>query len=792
MNSSFPLVSIVIPVYNGSNYLRESIDSALAQTYGNIEILVINDGSIDEGATECIALSYGDRIRYFHKENGGVASALNYGIEQMRGEYFSWLSHDDLYTPEKIEKQIEALFLCEDKTIIVNCGYQVINSHGKLLYNMDPFDRFSKEQLERPLFALLRGCVHGCTLLIHKSHFERAGVFDINLPTTQDYDLWFRLMRGRAILYIKGLFVKSRSHDEQSSKTLLSAHIQECTHLWINMISSPSEAEKCQTDGTVYMFYNNTRSYLLEYTLYTDVITKLDELSLHAAKNEWLESGFDEHLKKELGAKIECAEYLRIDQLIRMKKKRPRIAFLLPLPSALGGLNKVVLQIAAQLCDFYELYLLSMYEDDKTGYLLDDRINHLVLPTINSNRRFLTKVLSLIEIDVCIISHNCDKYWLELYGYLRSIGIKSIAWNHEFYFLPYWNSALFDCLEIKNAALAQADAVIWLNSFSANAYALLHDNAVVMHNPVTIAPPKVLPDKRQKNIVAISRFDDPRKGFRELLYTFAEVAKHCPESSLFVLGSYDLDQPVVGEEDNITYAQLIKKLCLPKDRVIFIGWKEDIEEYLSSARVHLMPSKYEGFGLVITEAAAYGVPSVIFDGSGLDDIIKDGIDGRILPIGDIKGMANAVVELLQNDDFFNSISNSALKIANSFNMGIIVSRWRDLIETLLTKSGENLRACLADKFMLPVKNQDAFIRQLAAEYEMSVVKLASRRFVDVYDTSGYYKEECEKMRNTLSWRITKPLRLARKIQVYCMDHGLKATTKRIAEKLRSLRNKNVN
>ena len=82
MNTYEPLVSIVIPVYNGANYMRQAIDSALAQTYGNIEIIVVNDGSTDGGETERIALSYGDRIRYFRKENGGCASALNYGISQ--------------------------------------------------------------------------------------------------------------------------------------------------------------------------------------------------------------------------------------------------------------------------------------------------------------------------------------------------------------------------------------------------------------------------------------------------------------------------------------------------------------------------------------------------------------------------------------------------------------------------------------------------------------------------------------------------------------------------------------
>ncbi len=115
-----PLVSIIIPVYNGANYLSEAIDSALAQTYKNIEILVINDGSNDHGATEKIAKSYGDKIRYFSKENGGVATALNLGIKKMKGEYFSWLSHDDIYYPNKVAVQVEVMDGRNDIVLLSN------------------------------------------------------------------------------------------------------------------------------------------------------------------------------------------------------------------------------------------------------------------------------------------------------------------------------------------------------------------------------------------------------------------------------------------------------------------------------------------------------------------------------------------------------------------------------------------------------------------------------------------------------------------------------------------------
>lgn len=259
MSSSFhPLVSIVIPVYNGSNYLREAIDSALAQTYDNIEIIVVNDGSTDEGATEAIALSYGDKIRYFAKENGGVATALNFGIEKMQGEYFSWLSHDDLYLPEKIKKQVNALK--EKKARIVYSGYHIVSQSLEFIATVLPR---SAGMMHNPLLHLFRGMINGCTLLIEKSVFGEYGTFDRDRPTTQDYDLWWRTFRHVEVAYLNEPLVNTRQHDLQGSKQDC-RHTKEADDLWCGMLSSIT-SEECRTIAlTEYAFFNETALFLSE------------------------------------------------------------------------------------------------------------------------------------------------------------------------------------------------------------------------------------------------------------------------------------------------------------------------------------------------------------------------------------------------------------------------------------------------------------------------------------------------------------------------------------------------
>ena len=241
-----PKISIVIPAYNAANYLSEAIDSALAQTYPNVEIIVVNDGSRDNGETEKVALSYGDRIRYFRKENGGSSSALNVGIANMTGEWFSWLSHDDLYVPEKLEKQVEyinvlGLKVSEYSKHIFFSASDFIDASGKIIRACD----INKERkLKDKIDSFLHNgyliaepteyLFHGCSCLVHREAFDDVGYFDEKLRLLNDVDLWYRLYSADyKVHYIPEPLVKGRVHAKQVSRSIgYSYHNPEQDMFW--------------------------------------------------------------------------------------------------------------------------------------------------------------------------------------------------------------------------------------------------------------------------------------------------------------------------------------------------------------------------------------------------------------------------------------------------------------------------------------------------------------------------------------------------------------------------------
>ena len=218
-----PLVSIIIPAYNASNYLSMAIDSALNQTYKNIEIIVVNDGSKDNGKTKKVALSYGDKISYYEKENGGVSTALNYGIKKMKGDYFAWLSHDDLIEPKHIENLIEFLAYHPKEKIIPFAAYKMIDENGDLLINGTIIAHLHchdyKMSVVNNEYSLLMGEINGGSVLIPREAFKKHGYFNEDLRVAQERDMWSRLIKEYHFINIPYDTAMIRMHSKQVSNT---------------------------------------------------------------------------------------------------------------------------------------------------------------------------------------------------------------------------------------------------------------------------------------------------------------------------------------------------------------------------------------------------------------------------------------------------------------------------------------------------------------------------------------------------------------------------------------------
>jgi hypothetical protein len=137
----------------------------------------------------------------------------------MRGEYFTWLAHDDMYYPCKLEKQIALLRGAWEETAIVHGDYDLLNVRDGTVSRMRQEDSYSAAQITNAVFPLLTATLHASTPLIHKSHFARVGLFDEGLPLTQDYDFLFRAMRGRRTLFLPEPLLLSRLHAQSGKNT---------------------------------------------------------------------------------------------------------------------------------------------------------------------------------------------------------------------------------------------------------------------------------------------------------------------------------------------------------------------------------------------------------------------------------------------------------------------------------------------------------------------------------------------------------------------------------------------
>jgi glycosyltransferase involved in cell wall biosynthesis len=204
MTEEHPLVSVIIPVYNGARYLRAALESVFAQAYRAFEVIVVDDGSTDDSGA--IAQSFAD-VRYLPQTNQGVAAARNHGIDAARGEFFAFLDQDDLWSPEKLQLQVEYLLSHPDVDYTLTQQKYFLDPGGSLpaWFRKDLFD------------SVHTGWVLG-TLVVRRTAFEKVGKFATGYAAANDSDWFFRAKAADLLMSVlPELLLLKRIHEANES-----------------------------------------------------------------------------------------------------------------------------------------------------------------------------------------------------------------------------------------------------------------------------------------------------------------------------------------------------------------------------------------------------------------------------------------------------------------------------------------------------------------------------------------------------------------------------------------------
>jgi glycosyltransferase involved in cell wall biosynthesis len=210
MSFDNPLISVIIPTYNHSQFLEEAIQSVLAQEYQNLEIIVIDDGSTD--GTREILSKYQGKVICIFQSNKGPSAARNRGIKVARGQYVAFLDSDDVWMPNKLFSQLRGIE--EDKSVgVVGCSAFIIDHSGNILKHWVVKKNQSHDQFLREL--TIRNEFYGGTsgALIRRGCFDRVGLFNENLRFGEDWDMWLRISKRYNIKFENECLVKLRKHN---------------------------------------------------------------------------------------------------------------------------------------------------------------------------------------------------------------------------------------------------------------------------------------------------------------------------------------------------------------------------------------------------------------------------------------------------------------------------------------------------------------------------------------------------------------------------------------------------
>jgi glycosyltransferase involved in cell wall biosynthesis len=255
-------VSVIIPTYNGASYVASAIQSALNQTFEDLEILIVDDASTDRTLNEIEPFLTDKRVKLLcNTSNLGIPATKNKAVKMARGQFIAFLDQDDVWLPNKLEVQINHLKQDDNIGVIASAIYFIDESGnliGKKILNIE-----NAQPLTQVKRLLLGNFITNSSAVVRRSCFDKVGYFNENLRGSDDYDLWVRIAKYFKIHYLNQILIKKRLHKLNFSEL----NIQTMMEGKLQVINSAIQNNPSLADKLNIYIANVHRSAAIKYAL---------------------------------------------------------------------------------------------------------------------------------------------------------------------------------------------------------------------------------------------------------------------------------------------------------------------------------------------------------------------------------------------------------------------------------------------------------------------------------------------------------------------------------------------
>ena len=677
---TLPKVSFVLPVFNTEEFLEECIESIIADHSIEKEIIVVNDAS--PGNCDAIMQSY-PNVKYIKfNQNRSQFQARLVGLQHATGKYVCFVDSDDYFVTPEFGKLCEEIEHHNADFIIFDCKTGnpeapiVFTDNEKNLRGEQIFDALCNSEMRWNL----------CDKLFRTQQLKKlVSYWDVQnayMNMCDDYCL-FACLAYEARLSIRSkstttyFYRVNQNSETRQTKITVSKILKHLASYKFARDISLGYLENAGAPQTVIQRLD--RLHFWNMTWYFD--TYIRGKSIEDKSKVYLSflESFNRHLAVDYLLRVDYSDFCSYVNECKSSFNSPKkVRSIGIIVSSLGGGGTE--RVAVNLGNMFqeEGYKVTFITASKHTheYKTNGGIRRYVVKAINGERFVkIDEICQLEDIDTIL----CVDYYIEqtfsdlVWARLNKLNV--ISMEHNMFFVPiYVNSQFY--FNKRLLAYKVADALTCLSPMDLFAWKSSGvNNVFYVPNQVTFNSEKlkIQSTNETKKLVFVGRLCEA-KGLHFLSDLMSVVKQDIPDIQLDVVGSFSTI------EDEQRFKNSIKQNKLEKT-IRLVGQVTDVEKYFADASAHLMLSRFEGYPMVLLEAKAHGVPSVIFDMPYLTGSSEK--DGCIqVPYGNVEAMASKIVSLLSNKEVWQQYSRKAIDSLSLSSRAVVLAKWLEIFKTI--------------------------------------------------------------------------------------------------------------